>query len=91
MAFVHLAGVEQSGKAYEQCLDLKRVVAMVCHLHEGQLRCPLLERLAVDTEAEAACYGGEESLLPRPARRLDALLYGGTLVGKTLGSEGAHP
>ena len=64
---------------------------MVRHLHEGQLCRPLLERLAVDAEAEAARYGGEESLLPRPACRPDTLLYGCTLVGEALCSECAHP
>ena len=91
LTLVHGRGVEQSGRAYKQSLNLKRIVAMMSHLHKRQACSPLLKCLAVDSKPKAACYGGKESLFPRATSHLHTLVYGFALVGKALGAKHTHP
>ena len=83
--------VEQSSLSEEYRLHLEDVVAVVGHLIERHIECPMLESIAVDTKAIVAREGDEIRILPRPVGSLGSAGNGLRLVFKSLGLQCRHP
>ena len=64
---------------------------MVGYLHQWQSLRPLLKRLAVHAEAEAARHGGEERCLPRALEQSYAAAYRLRLLVEALGNKRTEP